>query len=371
MRKGRRAGRDAKMPLTVEIEKKLAAFALNLSFTADDAPLSILGASGAGKTMLLRCIAGLERPNRGRIVLGQRILLDSERRIRMPARDRRVGMLFQNYALFPHRTVEENVRFGLSGAARESADQRVSEVLARTHAAGFERRYPRQLSGGEQQRVALARALAIEPEALLLDEPLSALDTQLRSQMEAQLQETFSTYKRPALLVTHNIEEAYRLSKKLLVLSRGQIAAYGDREEVFARPPSTEVARLTGCKNFSRARASSENAVEAIDWGCQLRISQPISKNVEHVGVRAHHIDFVEASERKRTEQNIFPCWLVRSSETPFRITLYLRLGKPPDESGSHDLQAEVFKEKWDRFREKPQPWHVELPPESLFVMAE
>jgi molybdate transport system permease protein len=359
------------MPLTVEIEKKLAAFTLNVSFAADDAPLGILGASGAGKTMLLRCIAGLERPDRGRIRLGEKTLLDTEKRLHVPARNRRVGMLFQNYALFPHRTVEENIEFGLRGTARDASGSKAREMLERVHARGLERRYPRQLSGGEQQRVALARALAIDPEALLLDEPLSALDTHLRSQMEAQLQETFSTYRRPALFVTHNMEEAYRLSKKLLVLSRGQVAAQGEREELFARPPSMEVARLTGCKNFSRARAISERAIEAIDWAFQLTVTQTMPRSVGYAGIRAHHIDFVEASEHGGAAQNVFPCWLVRSSETPFRITLYLRLNRPPDGSDAYDLQAEVFKEKWDRFRERPQPWHVKLPPESIFVMPE
>ena len=134
----------------------------------------------------------------------------------------------------------------------------MAALLERTHIDGLENRYPRQISGGEQQRAALARALAIDPEALLLDEPLSALDTHLRSQMETQLQETFAAYHRPALLVTHNIEEAYRLAEKMLVLSRGRVAAFGASEEIFRRPPSLEVARLTGCKNFSRARVVSD-----------------------------------------------------------------------------------------------------------------
>ena len=359
------------MPLEVHIEKRLPEFTLDVSFSAGDGPLGILGASGAGKTMLLRCIAGLEHPNRGRIVLGDRTLLDTERRVRVPARNRRVGLLFQHYALFPHRNVGENIGFGLHDLTRGERERRVRDVLERTHATGLERRFPREISGGEQQRVALARALAIEPEALLLDEPLSALDTHLRSQMEAQLQETFLEYRRPSLLVTHNIEEAYRLSDRLLVLSRGRVAALGPREEIFRRPPSVEVARVTGCKNFSRARAISENVIEAADWSCQLRVAQTITRPVAHVGIRAHLIDFAESLSSRDTEENTFPCWLVRSSETPFRITLYLRLNKPPDESGRFELQAEVFKEKWERFRGRPLPWHVRLSPESLFVMPE
>jgi len=359
------------MALEVQIEKKLAEFTLDVSFTAYDAPIGILGPSGAGKTMLLGCIAGLERPDRGRIVLGGKTLLDTERGIRLPARNRRVGMLFQHYALFPHRTASENVAFGLNHLAENERERRVRELLERTYAAGLENRYPRELSGGEQQRVALARALAIEPEALLLDEPLSALDTHLRSQMEAHLQETFAAYRRPTLLVTHNIAEAYRLGERLLVLSRGRVAAFGPREEIFRRPPTAEVARLTGCKNFSRARAVSDGAVEAIDWGCNLRIAQTLSGGVAHVGIRAHHIDFAEASGGTEERENTLPCWLASSSESPFHVTLYLRLHKPPDESRAHDLQAEVTKEKWERMKERPTPWRARLSPDALFVMPE
>jgi molybdate transport system permease protein len=362
------------MALEIQVEKKLPEFTLDVSFTAGDAPLSILGPSGAGKTMLLRCIAGLERAQRGRIALGGRVLLDTERRVQVPARDRRVGMLFQHFALFPHRTVGENVAFGLQNLPSKEKERRVTALLERTHISGLERRYPRELSGGEQQRAALARALAIEPEALLLDEPLSALDTHLRSQMETQLQETFAAYRRPALLVTHNIEEAYRLSEQMLVLSRGRVAAFGAKEEIFRRPPSLEVARLTGCKNFSRARAISGSIVEALDWGCQLRLAHAPAGPVAHVGIRAHQVDFVEAGAAGGQQENIFPCWLVRSSETPFRVTLHLRLHRAPGESGAMpqiDLQAEVFKEKWQMFRDRPFPWHVRIAPESLFGMPD
>jgi molybdate transport system permease protein len=362
------------MALEIQIEKRLPEFTLNVSFTAGSAPLSILGPSGAGKTMLLRCIAGLERGSRGRIALDGRVLLDSERRVQVPARDRRVGMLFQHYALFPHRTVGENVAFGLHDLPSEERARRVTAMLERVHIGGLEGRYPRELSGGEQQRAALARALAVEPEALLLDEPLSALDTHLRSQMETQLQETFATYRRPALLVTHNIEEAYRLGEQMLVLSRGRIAAFGAKEEILRRPPSVEVAQLTGCKNFSRARAVSENTIEALDWGCRLRVVHAPAAPVAHVGIRAHNVDFVEAGAANAPQENVFPCWLVRSSETPFRITLHLRLHRPPGGSGENsqaELQAEVFKEKWQLFRERPFPWHVRLAPESLFAMPD
>lgn len=359
------------MTLEVQIEKKLPEFTLQAAFNAGRAPLGILGPSGAGKTMLLRCVAGIARPDRGRIVLDGRVLFDSDRGIHVPARGRGLGLLFQHYALFPHRTVAENIAFGLRHLPDQDRAARVRGLVERTHVAGLEQRHPRELSGGEQQRVALARALAIEPKALLLDEPLSALDTHLRSQVEALLQETFASDQRPTLLVTHNIEEAYRLGEQLLVLSRGRMAALGAKEEVFRRPPTREVAQLTGCKNFSRVRVIAENKIEAVDWGCRLRVAQSIARPPAFVGVRAHHIDFAESSNAPSGPENTFPCWLVRSSETPFRMTLYLRLDQPPGSSGQFHLQAEVFKEKWQSFRDRAFPWHLRLSPDSLFLMPE
>jgi len=363
----------ALMALEVQIQKKLRDFTLDVSFSAGNEPLSILGASGAGKTMLLRSIAGLERPDHGKIALDNRVLFDSQVHLNVPSRERRIGMLFQNYALFPHLTASENIRFGLEGLPREEQSKRIADLVQRIHVSGLENRSPRELSGGEQQRVALARALAIEPEALLLDEPLSALDTHLRSQMEVQLQETFQTFRRPALLVTHNMEEAYRLGAHLLVLSRGDVAAFGPKEEILSHPPSTEVARLTGCKNISNARALSDHSVEAADWGCTLRLEQTIGSTSGFVGIRAHHIEFAE-STGELTAENTFPCRLVQSSETPFRITLFLSLRQPAQQSlqaqpPSPQLQAEVFKERWRQFRDKPFPWRVRLRPDALFWM--
>jgi ABC-type sulfate/molybdate transport systems ATPase subunit len=380
-----RAGRRQKIgealavALEVEIARKLENFTLDVSFAVDGAPLGILGPSGAGKSMLLRAIAGLERPDRGRIALDGRVLFDSQKRIDVPARERRMGMLFQHYALFPHLTVEENVAFGLQDLPRAERNARVGAALERTHADGLRTRYPRQISGGEQQRAALARALSTEPQTLLLDEPLSALDTHLRGQIEVLLSETFATFERPALLVTHNMEEAYRLAQQLLVLIRGRVAALGPREDIFRHPPNLEVARLTGCKNFSCARAISDRLVEAIDWVCQLRTADPLPASVAHIGLRAHHIEFVETkgtelsheqSERSAAE-NIFPCWPVGVSETPFRVTLHLRLHQAPTPGEPQHLQAELFKEKWELLRDRPLPWHVRLRPDALFAVAD
>jgi molybdate transport system permease protein len=360
------------MSLEVGIEKNVGGFRLAVEFTADDGPLGLLGPSGSGKTMTLRAIAGLETPDRGRIVLHGRTLFDSEQGINVPARARRIGLLFQNYALFPHLTVAKNISFGLGSLPESQRNQRVAQQLAAAHLDGLAERFPATLSGGEQQRVALARALAIEPAALLLDEPFSALDTHLRGALERHLRETLASYGGATLFVSHNLEEAYRVCEKLVVLSKGRVAAQGPKEEIFRHPPTLEVARVTGCKNFSRARLSSDGCVEALDWGCTLRVVQRLAKAPAHVAIRAHHVRVHPARELEiQNRVNIFPCWLAAMTETPFRVTLDLRTGAPPSNAGDFHLQAEVFKQEWESFRDMPQPWAVELSPDRVFLLPE
>jgi molybdate transport system permease protein len=360
------------MSLEVAIEKKVADFQLAVDFTADGSPLGLLGSSGSGKTMTLRAIAGLETPDRGKIILHGRVLFDSERGINVPARERRIGLLFQNFALFPHLTVAENIAFGLWSIAADERTRRVQQQLTAAHLDGMGNRYPATLSGGEQQRVALARALAIKPAALLLDEPFSALDTHLRGALERQLRETLSGYKGSTLFVSHNLEEAYRVCEDLVVLSNGTVAARGPKEEIFRHPPTMEVARITGCKNFSRARLAPDGIIEAIGWGCALRVSQEFAKPPVHVAIRAHHVRVCPANATAPgRSENVFSCWLAAMTETPFRVTLDLRMGQPPAQPNDFHIQAEVFKQEWDAFRSTPQPWQVELAPDRLFLLPD
>ena len=360
------------MPLEVAIEKELSGFRLAVEFSADGAPLGLLGPSGSGKTMALRAIAGLETPDRGRIALDGLVLFDSERGINIPARDRRIGLLFQNYALFPHLTAAENVSFGIERFSPEEKRRRVSKQLAAVHMESLAERYPATLSGGEQQRVALARALAIEPAALLLDEPFSALDTHLRGALERQLRETLASFRGPTVFVSHNLEEAYRVCERLVVLSNGGVAAQGPKEEIFRHPPTIEVARVTGCKNFSAARRLTDGWVEALDWGCTLRVAQELAQAPKHVAIRAHHVR-IHPADKSSSEgcENVFRCWLAAMTETPFRVTLDLRIGAPPAGPADFHLQAEVFKQEWKSFRDIPQPWEMELPSDRAFLLPD
>ncbi|MEH2329840.1 molybdate ABC transporter permease subunit [Nostoc sp.] len=352
--------------LLVNIEKILPSFDLKVAFTSDEQPLGLLGGSGAGKSMILRCLAGIETPTIGRIVLNDRVLFDSEQGINVPSRDRRIGFLVQNYALFPHMSVAQNIAFGLpKQLSAGSIRVQVEEQLIAMQLQGLGDRYPHQLSGGQQQRVALARALASQPEALLLDEPFSALDTHLRSQLEQQMTDTLASYQGVTLFVTHNMEEAYRICPNLLVLEHGRAVHYGSKYDIFQHPATVSVAQLTGCKNFSRAVLQSSQQVEATDWGCTLQVIEPVKSELFHVGIRAHQFIFTNDS----SQENTFPCWVVQTSETPHRMTLFLKLHSAGKNSQDYHLQAEVFKEKWATMKDQPFPWYVRLDPLRLILM--
>jgi molybdate transport system permease protein len=354
--------------LLVDIEKKLANFTLNNAFSVHQETLGLLGGSGSGKSMTLRCIAGVETPSQGRIVLNGQTLFDSEKRINIPSHQRKVSLVFQNYALFPHITVAQNIAFGLQHLSPETRSQRVKQQLILLQLQGLGDRYPHQLSGGQQQRVALARALATEPEALLLDEPFSALDTYLRAQVERQLVETLSTYAGVTLFVTHNLEEAYRVCEKLMVMSGGKAIAFDAKYRIFEHPGTIRVAQLTGCKNFSRANAVGSNAIEAIDWGVTLQVVEAIPKDLADVGIRAHQISIMP--NPNSSLNNTFPCWLTATSETPHRMTLFLKLNATPENPDDYHLQAEIFKEKWEAIKNHPFPWSVRFDPLRLILMV-
>ncbi|MBA2565951.1 MAG: ATP-binding cassette domain-containing protein [Gemmatimonadetes bacterium] len=183
--------------------------------------MALLGRSGSGKTLTLRCIAGLERPDRGAISVAERILFDSESGVCVPVRDRRVGFVFQHYALFPHLRVRENVLFGVNG----SGNERLREVLALCRLEGLESRYPREISGGQRQRVAIARALAPDPALLLLDEPFAALDRQTRDDVLGDLRTILQRSPVPAVLVTHDAWEAEALAEEIILLEGGSVRA--------------------------------------------------------------------------------------------------------------------------------------------------
>ena len=354
----------AKIELIVDIQKQLSGFFLDVAFNTDQTPLGLLGGSGAGKSLILRCIAGLDTPDRGRIVLNGRVLFDSQQNINLPPRDRACGVLFQNYALFPHLTIAENITFGMPNrTSQREIKQEVERQLIAVDLPGMGDRYPGELSGGQQQRVALARAKASQPGIMLLDEPFSALDTYLRDKQEKLLRNNLVHYQGVTLFITHNLEEAYRVCPNLLVVDRGKAIASGTKQAIFERPGNFRTAQLTGCKNFSRAVAISERQIRAINWNCTLEVIEPIPESLAYVGIRAHQLVFPNGNQKINT----FPCWLATISETQHRMTLYIKLNQPANNSEDYHLQAEIFKAKWQLLKDRPFPWKIEL--KSLQIM--
>jgi molybdate transport system ATP-binding protein len=279
------------MALEVDIKKRLNGFTLNVSFAADAGITALLGASGSGKSMTLRCIAGVEKPDEGRIVLDGRVLYDSKEKIDLSPQKRRVGYLFQRYALFPNMTVLQNISAGLlleKDAGIRKCKQK--SLLERFHLEGLESRYPRELSGGQMQRVALCRMLASEPEAILLDEPFAALDSYLRWQLEREVRSTLDEFPGVALLVSHDRGEVYRMSGRVCVLNAGVSEPVVSTTELFERPNTLQSALISGCKNCASAELSGKGNVRVPEWNLVLACNPVFNGTVTHVGVRAHYI---------------------------------------------------------------------------------
>ena len=225
-------------------------FELSVDLAAPPGITILFGPSGSGKTTLLECLAGLMRPNVGRIVVGERVLFDSERQISLAVAHRSIAYVFQTLALFPHLTVEENVQYGLTHLPTEQRHSRTRAILESFRVEHLLHRKPDEISGGERQRVALARSLVTDPSLLLLDEPLTALDPATKSTIIADLREWNSAHNIPILYVTHSREEVFALGERVIALDHGRILAQGTPQEVLAAPRHEMLAQAAGFENI-------------------------------------------------------------------------------------------------------------------------
>ncbi len=315
------------MSLHVDIRKRLGGFTLDAAFTAEKGITSLLGASGCGKSMTLKCIAGIEKPDEGVIELDGRVLFDSEKKINLPPQARRVGYLFQNYALFPNMTVRQNILCGLNREKdRALKEKRLRDMLRMMRLEGLEQRKPAQLSGGQQQRAALARILVSDPQILLLDEPFSALDAHLRDSLKVELRGLLEDFGREVLMVTHDRSEAYNMSREIAVMDRGRLLTVKPTKELFADPGSVPAAVLTGCKNIAAAKRVGEHTVEVPDWGVRLETKQRVGEGLRAVGVRAHYFN-------PSASQNRFPVRFVEEMEEPFETIIQFRYAEQSPDS--------------------------------------
>lgn len=330
------------MALSVNIEKKIGEFHLRVNFEAPNEVMSLLGASGCGKSMTLKCIAGIEKPDKGRIVLNGETLFDSEKKINLAPQKRKVGYLFQQYDLFPNMTVKQNIACGVRDKNRR--EEITHSLIRAMNLEGMERKKPYQLSGGQQQRAALARILANEPEVLLLDEPFSALDPHLRFQLEREVQQIIREFGKTVLLVSHDRDEVFRLTDSIGIMVDGKLEMTGEKTSVFKSPKTKAGAILTGYKNISEIERLDDGCIYAKDWGVKLCIHEVVNE-ITYVGVRLHDLKIVEEPEK-----NTFLCEVVDEIENPFSYTVVVC---PVNGEKNSQFDIQIEKELWKRKRKK------------------
>lgn len=346
------------MALEVDIRKSYRGFRLDVKFEAEGR-YALMGASGSGKSVTLQAIAGVMTPDEGRIVLNGEVLFDSARGVDLPPQARGVGLMFQHYALFPTMTVRENIACGLRAKKPRDAKERAEALIQRLHLDGLEQLYPAQLSGGQQQRVALARILASEPRLILLDEPFSALDSHLRWQLEREVDEALKGFQGISLMVTHDFDEAFRLCGRMAVLDGGVVRASGEKWGLFENPKALAAARMTGCRNITRAEKTGANRLKAIDWGIELVSSHPVPEDVRYVGVRAsaireaHTVSYV----------NTYFWRMVASTETTAGCLMEVEIGGSP-------LRWELSREEFLRLQLLGQGT-LFIPTECVYPLTE
>lgn len=317
------------MSLTVRIRKKLSHFTLAADFSADDHFTCLLGASGSGKSMLLKCIAGLEKPDEGYIELNGKMLYDSEKKIDIRPQDRNVGYLFQNYALFPNMTVKGNILVSRHKDRNlPEVKDRAAELISLLQLEGFEDKYPNRISGGQQQRTALARIMMSDPGILLLDEPFAALDANLREKLQMEMKDVLAEYGQQVIMVTHDRDEAYRMSDAAGVLKEGQLIVFKPTRELFANPETVTAAGMIGCKNIVPVQIQNENELSVPSWGIRMTMTKPVPLETTHIGIKAHHFG--------NNKDYIFPVYYCGGMEDTFEHIIRFRFQE--QEAGSADV---------------------------------
>jgi molybdate transport system ATP-binding protein len=323
--------------LDVKLDTYLNTFHLQVDFRLETGKtLVLLGESGAGKSTVLRLLAGLLRPDTGFICLNGAVYCDSAHRIALPPQERAYGYVFQDYVLFPHLNVFENVAFGLrtQRLPRLEVRMRVQEALARVHLSDLGQRRPAQLSGGQQQRVALARAIVLAPQLLLLDEPLAALDVQTRREVRQELRQLLSEIDVTTVMVTHHYLDALFFGDQILVLDHGRVIQQGGQQELREQPRSSYVAELAGV-NFFRGHITSYESGAM----CRVRIDQSVAD--EERGSRPiFHAEIIASlRENDLHEQELAPGAEVNVVIDPRSITLH---NTPPESSARNLLHGEI-----------------------------
>ena len=357
--------------LEIKVKSKLPGFTLDVSFSVNQEILAILGPSGSGKTLTLRSIAGLTHPDEGFVRLNGKVLLDTAAGVNLPARQRKIGFVFQNYSLFPHLTVNQNIAYGIRHLPENEVNDKVSDLLGKMHITQLGDRLPRQLSAGQQQRVAVARALAPEPGVLLLDEPFSALDTMVKERMYLVLQTVQHFFKGDMLFVTHDLSEGYKLSSRLAVFDSGRIVQHDYKEKVIFNPSNNTVARLVGFKNLMDGTVTEIDetngkikvtAIVLVNTIVSSKIGVAVGQRVT-IGIRPEYIQL-----RTQPGENTFEGTLARKVEGVTATDYYFQVSQTG--TTPHSIMAILSKAESSLVRED-LPNCLYFPPEHVVVIAE
>lgn len=327
--------------LEVEIKKEFKNFKLDAKFSNGKGILGILGASGSGKSLSLKAIAGIIKPDYGKIILNGRVLFDKEKKINIPTKDRKVGYLFQDYALFPNMTVYENIKTGFRGKNR-NFEKIINKKLEELHIDHIKNKRPDMISGGEKQRAALARILVNEPEILLLDEPYSAIDGYLRWSIELEVRKIIEEYKIPTLFVSHDRDEIYRMCDDIVIMAKGKSESKKTTKELFHNPETMAAAELSGCKNFSEIEKIGENSYKLKAWDLDLYLEKDHKE--KFIGIRGHDIEI--SAEKK--EKNSFEVEILKEIEQTFNMCLIIR-----KKEGQGQMTVFLEKEKWNNLKKE------------------
>ena len=309
------------MSLSFDIKKSFPAFDLEIALDADSETVGLLGGSGSGKSLTLRCLAGLETPDEGRIVVNETVFFDSAAKINLTPQKRKTAMLFQNYMLFPNLTAAENIAAGLpKDVSKADAKAIVEKQLEVFGLKGFGKRYPIRLSGGQQQRVALARMLVAQPSLLMLDEPFAALDSYLKSALEQEMLDLFENFRGTILYVSHDIDEAFRFCDRIAVLEHGRLAEIAPTDDIVSHPAAYATLKVSGVQNISAARYLDDHTVEACAWGLKFTTAQIVPRDVAYLGIRAAHI-----RQARNESANVFELEVSRISDSRFECSVVFK----------------------------------------------
>ena len=373
-----------KLSMQIKIKKKLDNFTLDVSLDVAQETVGFLGESGCGKSLTLKCIAGVETPDEGKIVVNGRTYFDSEAGINLSPQDRKCALLFQDYMLFPNMTVAQNIAAGIDTRLDVNArDEVLRSEIARLGLEGFENRYPAQLSGGQKQRVALARMLAAKSEILMLDEPFSALDSHLKGVLEQNLSRVFDDFKGSILYVSHDIDEALFFCDRIAIVQDGKIVEYSSANLLVSHPKTKAAIKLSGCKNAPSAFYVSKTEVYVPKWGVSLSTADEVPKDLKYIGIRATYLQLRDSTGEASHKENVFKMRIDRVSKSRFLLHILLSFSESDlseQECANQDLNDMKYLHRrvsWkvnaSEFKDGRVPCvgdevYVHIPPDKIYM---